>query len=386
MSPAPATDFSNRFDLVVSPDQRVAYLTSGTRSGDEWSIAIDAIDVFTGKVAAHTDLGKLTIPAITGPTPPPDMGQIESYLNGPLIRMSPDGRRVVVWAGIDVYSPMGPQDPGIPQGWLIDLDPGAASGSIGHVTVAERRLLDRLRKCSWTTWVAPDEIAALCWPAEGSNSSVVLALLDPDGTERAVLDVIAEMNSWLSEPILDRANRLVYLWQPVDHTLTRIDLDARTVERLKVDPAATSGGPPGPAGSGEPGSGKPPVWAAFNSDMRLYYQPQLVPDPTSGRLFALGIVQQDRDTQVSFGSSGIWVFDAGTLSMLDHWVPLASYGVIGLSGDARWLYAAANSGADQRGNAADWQSSITVYDVSDGRPALQLGRLGTDMQLLLVPR
>jgi hypothetical protein len=227
----------------------------------------------------------------------------------------------------------------------------------------------------------------MCWPADGSSSSAVaLVLLDWNGTERAHIDVFSDSNGWVAEPVLDRANRRVYVWQPVDHTLSRVNLDDHSIDRLTVDPAATGGGSPGPAGSGEPGSGAPPVWATFNSDMRLYQTPQLVPDPASGRLFALGVVQQDRDTQVSFGSSGIWVFDAGTLSMLDHWVPLAGYGMIGLSGDARWLYAAAGSGADQRGNPANWQSSITVYDVSDGRPALQLGRLGTDVQLLIVPR
>jgi len=108
-------------------------------------------------------------------------------------------------------------------------------------------------------------------------------------------------------------------------------------------------------------------------------------DQSGWRVFALGILQQESSFRYSFGSTGIWVFDGPQLSLLDHWSPLAAYVNIGLSRDGRWLLAAAGPGNDEDGNEASWESSITAHDTSDGHPALQLGRLGMDVQVFQVP-
>ena len=42
-------------------------------------------------------------------------------------------------------------------------------------------------------------------------------------------------------------------------------------------------------------------------------------------------------------------------------------------------------GGDADGNQANWEASITIHDITDGRPALQFGSLGTDAQVLQVP-
>jgi len=208
-------------------------------------------------------------------------------------------------------------------------------------------------------------------------------MLAQDGSELGRVDLPSKMTSWVASPLIDLANRLVYLWQPGDHVVSRVDLDGRNVDQLQVDPLITNGPPNAPMV--RPGSWLQPNWATFSSDMRLAYRPQLLAEPGWGRFFALGIRQEAGNTQADYQSSGIWVIDARDLTLLDHWAPLAAYESIGLSGDGRWLLAAAIPGVDEAGNAANWQSSITVYDVSDGRPALQFGRLGTAIQVFQVP-
>jgi hypothetical protein len=378
-APTPSQDFYNRFDLVVSRDQRTAYLSSATRSGLEWSVAIEAIDLRTGNVTPRTDLGTVAIPPITGPTPPPDQGFTESYLSGPSVRMSPDGRRVLVWTSIEKYSPTGESQGSIADGWLIDVD--AAAGAVGRVTPLAPSLANRLRACAWAAWTGPDELAAVCWPTDPNIIDVSLVVLTPDGTERGHVDIHDATNSWIADPILDRANRRVYLWQPNAHVLSRIDLDGLTVQGLQVDPAATGGGQPGSQG----GSGSVPEWAPFTSDLHMYYGPSFIAEPGTGRLFGIGMLQQEGNERYSFTSTGVWVFDGPKLELLDHWAATAGYGSIGLSPDGRWLFAAGVSGSDEAGRQANWQSSLTVIDVTDGRPALQLGSLGADAQVFQIP-
>lgn len=380
----PAQDFYNRFDLEVSSDQRTAYLSSATRTDDQWAMAVEAIDLATGTIVGRTELGNVTMPPIPGPTPPPDQGTYENYFAGPFMRLSPDGRRMLVWAWVEAYSSTGEQQTTIPLGWLIDVDSASADGAVGRPAPVSEAFAGRLRGCYWITWTTDDELAAICWPTDQSGSTVGLVVLDPNGTERGHVDLPSAMNSWLTDPALDRANRLVYLWMPNAHTLQRVDLDTRRIDELKVDPKATVNGPSGSAPGGS-GSGVRPEWGTFTSDLRLYYGPQLLPEPGGSRLFALGILPEEGNARRNPVSSGIWVFDATGFSLSDRWGAVAAYGTIGLSRDGRWLLAAGAPGTDEQGNQADWQASITVHDVSDGRPALQLGRLGTDGQVFQVP-
>jgi hypothetical protein len=379
----PFQDFSVRFDLEVSPDQTIAFLASATRTGNKWAITVEAIDIRTLTVVGHTDLGTAVIPPIVGPTPSPDQGVAEDYFAGPFLRLSPDGRRLLVWAWVESNSATEASQPTKPQGWLINVDE-AAAGSPGPQTPVAPDLAVRLRACYWATWTTLDELAAICWPTPPSTSNIMtLSLFSLDGTERRRFDLFDPSSSWLAEPLLDRANRRVFMWQPTDHTLRRLNLDSGNIDLLKVDPAATVVGPSTSQGSGQ-GSGRSTDWASFTSDFRINYAPQLVGDSGSGRLFALGVPSNDAN-QYNPSSSGVWVFDTGTFTLRDRWPAVAAYTSIGMSPDGRWLLAAGAPGFDERGKQTAGEASITVYDVSDGRPAMQFGRLGIDVQVLQAP-
>ena len=113
-----------------------------------------------------------------------------------------------------------------------------------------------------------------------------------------------------SDPVLDLANRAVYLWQPTAHVLYRLDIDRGRTDRVEVDPDSTIGGEGGTDVGGVT-SKKQPQWATL---------------------------------------------------------------------------ASGNPGSDADGNPATWQASLTILDAADGRPALQLGSLGTNYQVLQLPR
>ncbi|MDQ5841204.1 MAG: hypothetical protein M3537_08705, partial [Chloroflexota bacterium] len=200
-------------------------------------------------------------------------------------------------------------------------------------------------------------------------------------------EITWDMDSWFADAVLDLANRAVYLWQPSPHVLLRVDLDTGRIDRLEVDPQATAGGTGG-SGTGPVGatSRKPPDWVTFGSDLRLYNTPQVIPEPGGNRLFALGLIQGDRGYGgPNFTSTGIWVFDGRAFALVDRWTALTAYGSLGLSNDGRWLMAAGQPGADADGNPANWDSSLTIHDTIDGRPALQLGSLDGDSQIFQLP-
>lgn len=381
----PASDFYNRFDLELAADGRTAYLASGTRSGKDWTVAVETIDVAKGALTGHVDLGTIDATPMAGPSPPPDQGVNDTYLAGPLIRLSPDGRTLLVWTWVDRYTWNGDQGSSTPMAWTIDLDVGGGGVALGRQTAFAEAAADRLRQCVWAAWTAPDEITAICWPRDQGTLTLGGSILRADLSEVRRTDITGTMEAWFTDPILDLANRAVYLWQPTAHFLYRLDIDGGRTDRIEVDPDSTIGGDGGTGPNGVI-SREQPQWATLGSDFRPWSTPQLIGEPGGNRMFALGMRENRRGDGTGPASTGIWVFDAGGFTAIDHWAPLTSYSSLGLSDDGRWLLAAGNPGTDADGNPATWQTSLTILDAADGRPALQLGSLGTDFQVLQLPR
>jgi hypothetical protein len=268
--------------------------------------------------------------------------------------------------------------------WTIDLDVGAGGVALGHTSTFGEAAADRLRQCVWAAWTAADEITAVCWPRDQATLTLGASVLRADLSEVRRADITGTMQDWFAEPILDLANRAVYLWQPTSHVLHRLDLDQGRGDRIEVDPDSTVGGLG--TGPGGPPSRKQPHWSTLQSDLRPWNMPQMIAEPGGSRLFALGSVQGRRgDGGPDFASTGVWVFDAREFSVVDRWAPLTGYNSLALSDDGRWLMAAGIPGVDADGKPATWQASLTILDAADGRPALQLGSLGTNVQVLMLP-
>src|SRR4029077_12109176 len=77
-------------------------------------------------------------------------------------------------------------------------------------------------------------------------------------------------------------------------------------------------------------------------------------------------------------STGIWAFDAQTLGLVAHWTAAAMYDQVGVSPDGRYVLAVGLEGMTADGRLADWDSSLVIHDVRDGRAVEQIGHLVGD--------
>jgi hypothetical protein len=378
-------DFFTRFDLELSPDGRTGYLASAVRNGMVWTLALDALDLENGAIVGHSELVKFDLNASVEPSPSPTT--THQYLAGPGIRLSPDGRHLLVWAWIEVWSDMTGESTSDAQVWLVDLAPDPADDPIANATLVGGDMKAQIRMCGWLTWLTDDSLASVCFlPSDpsGSRQKASATLFSLDGTATGHVDAVFGENSWSAEPLIDRANGLLYIWEPIGHVLHRFDLRRLREDRVTIDPLAPAFGEPAVVQA----PALPPDWAAPTSDLRIYYGPQLVAEPGGDRLLALGMSPQDDAGRESygFGSTGIWVFDLASFGLVDQWPAIAAYSSIAITPDGRWLTAVGQPQMDDRGRPASWDWSLTIHDLEDGRAAVLLGRLGgTETQVLQVP-
>ena len=170
------------------------------------------------------------------------------------------------------------------------------------------------------------------------------------------LGAVGEDVSAAAAPLVDRERRAVYLWDSFRHLVGRVDIDTGSAQQGLVDDPVVRGG----------GSPSGPAWIGF--------EPGLVLSGDRTRLYALGLEAGNGGAR---RSTGIWVFDADTLEMLDHWEPRALLTSLAVSADGRFVYAAGAPGYDADGHENQrWPASLTVYDATSGEIAVLYGAIG----------
>ena len=156
--------------------------------------------------------------------------------------------------------------------------------------------------------------------------------------------------------VVDRARRAVYLWDPFRHLVSRVDVDDGRVHEGVVTESML----PGERVSSNRG------WIGVD--------PGLMASPDGTRLYALGLAAATRDVSPS---TGVWVFDAETLALLDHWEPRALLTSLAVSDDGRYVYAVGAAEHDVDGyRNPRWQASVSVYDATTGEIAVLYGAIG----------
>ena len=385
VAPLAGQDFGIRFDLERSADGRIAYLAVGERNLERWTIRVDAIDLAHGRLLGSTKLATIRLPA--QPQPSPSLNgdsPIDSYLDGPTMRLAPDGRQLLVVASVNPNTESGQP---ARYAWFADVAGGSSTQPFGDIRPGPAALVDRLGSCGLMTWLGPDELLMTCWDAFGVSSrpKISTSTFDLAGRQTGGASFELSEGAQYAAPLIDKANRLVYFWEPDTHTLHRLDLQRGGADQLVVDPATTDTSTL--VQDGGPIPAQPPVWANGSSNFPSYSWPQLIGEPGGTRVYALGLATSgtalaSRDWR--FGSSGVWVFDTAAFALADHWPAAAAYASIALSPDGRWLTAAGQSGIDVAGNPSGWGSSVSIHDTVDGRLALQLGQLG-EINVLTMP-
>lgn len=350
-------------DVAVAPDRDALYMAAAIRDADGWAVSLDTIDVdrlADGRTSfSSMELGRVTTPA-TG-----------AIMGDPTLRVSPDGRQVRVSVH---YSPRRSIDPDAPwteQVWLVDL------GGNGEPVV--RQLADRSTdapgRCDGEAWATDTQYVVLCRATVGDSRIPQARVEDVDGsvTPFQVGDAIGRDDlDWL----VDASAGIVYRWSRFSHVLARLDVHTGNVVSRALGGSADEIDAIRPAGGPwpeTPGDG-PVAWAKLLPASALGH-PRLVGSRDGALLYAIGMRSTTGDLSSGplLASTGIWVFEARTLAVLARWPAAAMYDQIGLTPDGRYVLAAGLEGVTADGRVADWASSLTFHDATDGAMAEQIG-------------
>jgi hypothetical protein len=367
---------------TVSADEQLLFLGTIIRQPPVWHVALHTVDLVTGRVRDSVELAELPTDLPEGrPDPTPVPGTPASfdgvYAFGPFLAAAPDGASLIVTSTASTQR--GDAQTSTRQAWIVALGPdGVIQRASEHVSGSG--LLD---PACWDPpfFVATGLPAAYCVPVSGKPFVRRVA------TDGSVLgDIVVDgLPAVPGLPIIDRPGGLLYAWDPFSHTLVRIDpRGAGTVTVNRIDPekfaASTTTGASGRAITDLAGSIG--AWIAPAALAKIWLDPSLALSPDGRRLYAIGV---DAGAHEIGGSTGVWVFDAATLALVDHLAPTADYVSIMVSDDGRFLYAAGLPDRDASGRQASWPASLTAVDVATGEPALILGDLGSNMLMFVGP-
>lgn len=371
------TDMTEGFNVAAAldPDGRSLHVLVVERHPPIWTINLRVIDVETGKVTTSVDIGQVPVdldgarpsPSATPPTSN-QSPQDGVFLWADSVAAAPGGRSVFVSIGRSEVR--NDNWTGQTLEWMVDLDPDrtATATAIGAGTT-----LDPNGWCiNRPTFVDRTMLVQVCAsPAEPVPGAVVVRRIGPDGASRGAVtvDLPAFNGGYPISALVDRSGRAAYLWQLQRHVLARIDLDDGRVTDATVPESIL---PDARSGVESPGYGRGYIMG----------DPAMVLSRDGRRLYAIGVVSSGGDT--SGQPSGVWVFDAASLELLDHWEARAFLTSLAVSGDGQFLYAASAAGIDVDGRENPWPATVTVYDTATGEIQVVYGRVSPDSWISFV--
>jgi hypothetical protein len=362
------------FDVAVDGTAAQALLAVATRTADGWQLSVRNVDPRVGDSGPDVPIGAIPLPALPAPSPTPGASDAPSasqlYLDGPHIRLSPDGRTAFVTAIAQRYADYG--DPVFTRGgWRIAL---GADGSIediapfvdfGEVPVY----------CPWLAFVGNDRLVTICGdqdPADPSVARWIARLFDLDGRLTRTIVVPHSDEYGYGEPLIDDARGLVFLWDQIGLQVVRLDLSDGSVISTTFDPAASG------TGATPAGGGRRPSWHDAESALQQSPFNVLAGSLDGGRLFATGFQARGDSDFYGERSLGVFVIDAGSLALLQHWAPVANDSALTVLSDDR-IAVSGQPGMNAAGDEAPWAGSLTIRETADGSVVARYGRVSQDM-------
>jgi hypothetical protein len=346
--------------IAAAPDGRYAYLARVRDSTDGWRVGIAAIDLLSGAITDSRELDA----ALGG------SASARATLAWPTMSVGADGRHALVSAAA---SQVGPDGRTIERrsAWIVALD-GPTVGPVTRAAALEELPLDA---CGFVGFVSSDVVAVACMDRETEPATgLIFRRFDsagrplPDGPRSSIGDV------W--PPLINVTDGVAYFWHPRQHALVAADVVGGDARRAVItdelaNPLMVARRGPRP----EPGS--PVTWSTGLPSGHMG-KSRIIGSPDGRLLFAAGIGQRG-------GSSGIWVFDALTLRLIERWPASASYESLAMFDGGRWLLAVGRPGVADDGRPAEWETSVTIHDTSTGRPVVRFGDFGSDTTLTFPP-
>jgi hypothetical protein len=372
-------------DVDMFDGGRRGLLAVANRNGESWQFTVSSIDVAGRRLGSSVALGKVAAPPprpIPSPRPSLDPSipdQDELYLDGPHVRVAPDGRVAFIWGLIQRYNPSWGEPATKAFSWRVAL---RADGSIEAVTVPPG--LRAIPAYCVISFATADRVAWFCpHPADPSadfDGNWQFGTLDLDGRLVGTTELTLGVNGYVGPILFDRANGEAYLWDATGLTITRIDVHSLAVEQTTFDPLARSSSGLAPAG------GSAPVdWHGADSAVRQSGFTSITGGLDGERLYAIGFDPEPTGDSGNQASRGVFVIDRSTLALVDRWAPAADYlAVTALPGGL--VAAAGIPGVKEDGQSAPWEASMTIYDEADGRIVVRFGQLGNDNPALVINR
>lgn len=373
-------------DIVIDAGHRFGILSVASRVRTGWRVVARAFDARTGTSGPDVPVGTIALPALPAGSPGPSPSEpIEGgvppdsiWLDGPHVRLSPDGRSAIVWATAQRFTDEGAQ--AASRGaWALHV---AADGTVeGAAPAVDLGALTF--SCAGTAFVADDRFAAVC-PGSGFGDPSApprwtIHTFDADGRSvRGAIELPDPGGYGYGEPLVDTTNGRLYLWDPVELRVVRVDLEAGAVASAVFDPAASAAD-----GVTTGGAARSTTWRDADSSVQQLVFESIAGSPDGARLYAVGFrpdVSSDVFRQKSFG---VFVVDPATLALVQHWAPVSSDVAVTTMTDGR-VVVGAQPTMNAEGDQVPWQASLTIRDPTDGRVLVRFGQLGTDMPPMLV--
>jgi hypothetical protein len=357
----PVVDMNEGYGVATAmdADQQSLYVLVIARRPPVWSIDLYRVKVETGEIVATTVLDRQPVdldPPAVSPTPRPDGGPTDGVYAWPnYLITSPDGQTVL--ASVQYSEIRGDLTTNSFREWMVPIRDGVPGTARRLATAASMKPDD------WClgppAFMDPKLVVQACRPGgdHPSGTSYYIRRLTVAGTSLSNLPVEGlEINDQFPVvPLVDRERRVVLIWDPGQHSLVRVSVDDGFLMQVTVPAAMLPQPDPLDGGSGIGGS------------------PALVLSPDHRRLYALGF----RASPGPAGTStGVWVFDARTMRLRDHWAPRALLISLAVSADGRFVYAAGAQGLDVEGRENAWPASVTVYDAAMGQVQALYGSVG----------
>jgi hypothetical protein len=342
---------------IGSTDGRFAFVGWSARQGGAgWQAGIDVVDLSSATVVGSTSF---VLPATSN-------GRPETRV-APRVSLAPSGETLLVSSFWYVEDPS-PIPPSGTDHWTAPFDgrtigPMRSAGSSAGTSCGESAsgIVDASRY-----WV-------VCSVGD-TSLTIERRTADGETVDRTAFPRTA--GGMDPGAMLLRQGDGLFFWDPFAARLTRFDLQSGALSGATgtADVPATS--PLDALGAVGRQLGR---WMAPPAAAKVLLEPAIVASPDGTRIYAIGIDSPTGDG--AGGSSGIYAFDARSVSSIGHWPPTADFISLAIGADGRFVYAIGQPGVDARGTTSGADASITVFDTADGSVNLIAGRLGGESLL-----
>jgi hypothetical protein len=359
--------------IALDPDRTSLYALVAQRRPPVWTVDLYVVDIETADLLTSVEIGQFPVDidapdASASPSPSggprPGGGPADGvYAWASSVAVSPGGRSVLVsvdWSEVrsDNWTNQLVE-------WMVEFEPGTPPAARPISPEADLEPGDWCM--SQPTFVDAELLVQVCGQFdEGVANGLQVRRVTADGASLGAVRIpLVPFNGGYPVSIAtDRARRAVFLWNPQEHKLVRVDVDGGRITEAAV-PASMLPGAETPVGQGYIGG-----------------DPGLVLSPDGRRLYAIG-VGAVTGSQVGV-PSGIWVFDTDSMQLIDHWQPRAFLSSLTISSDGRFVYAAGAAGYDVNGRENRWPASVTVYDAATGEIQVVYGSVARDAWLSFI--